>query len=91
MKNSLKRIYHYLFEYDEEKLSIYNQYHSEILFSLEYAILHRAYVLLSYQDGTSEIGQITKRISAGRFILRSTNCKLLKVVDLDSIFRVDLA
>lgn len=90
MKNSLKKIYHYLFAYDEDKLSIYSQFHREIISSLNYALLNRAYVLLSYQDGSSEIGQIIKRISIGRFVLRSTDCKLLKVIDMDSIFRVDL-
>ncbi len=91
MKNSLKKIYHYLFDYDIDKLSIYDQYHSEILSSLEFALLHRAYVLLRYQDGTSEIGQVIKHISAGRFALRTTKQKLIKVIDLDNIFRVDLA
>lgn len=91
MKNSLKKIYHYFFDYDEEKLSIYNQYQNEILSSLSFALLHRAYVLISYQNGTSEIGQITKQVSAGRFILRSINKKLIKIIDIDTIFRVDLA
>ncbi len=91
MKNSLKRIYHYLFDYDEDKLSIYNQFHSEILSLLNYALLHRAYVLLRYQDGSSEIGQIIKRVSTGRFAFRTTNQKLIKVIDLDNIFRIDLA
>lgn len=90
MKNSLKKIYHYLFAYDEDKLSIYSQFHNEILSSLHYALLQRAYALISYQDGTSEIGQITRQISAGRFVLRSADCKLLKIIDLDNIFRVDL-
>lgn len=90
MKNSLKKIYHYLFDYDDDRLSIYNQFHSEILSSLQYALLHRAYALISYQDGSSEIGQITNQVSAGRFVLRSADCKLLKVIDLDNIFRIDL-
>lgn len=91
MKNSLKKIYHYFFEYDDEKLSIYSQYQNEILASLNYALIRRAYVLLNYHDGSSEIGQITKRLSAGRFVLRTTNQKLIKVIDLDNVFRVDLA
>ena len=91
MKNSLKKIYHYFFDYDEDKLSIYSQYYYEILTDLNSALLHRSYVLVSYQDGTSEIGQIIKRISAGRFILRLENKKLIKIVDIDTIFRVDFA
>ena len=91
MKNSFKKVYHYLFEYDNDKLSIYNQYYSEILSTLEFALLHHAFVLLSYQDGSSEIGQITKQISPGKFVLSSMNKKLLRIIDLDTIFRVDLA
>ena len=91
MKNSLKKIYHYFFDYDEDKLSIYSQYYYEILTDLNSALLHRSYILVSYQDGTSEIGQIIKRISAGRFILRLENKKLIKIVDIDTIFRIDFA
>ncbi|WP_317636945.1 hypothetical protein [Lactobacillus xylocopicola] len=91
MKNTLKKIYHYLFAYDDEKLSIYSQYQHEILTMLDRAMLYRVDVLLSYRDGRCEIGQITKRLSVGRFVLRSANQKLLHVVDLDDIFRIDLA
>ena len=90
MKNSLKKLCHYFFDYDYEKLSIYSQYNYEILTELNRAILGRSYVLISYQDGTSEIGQIINRISAGRFILRSVNKKIIKIIDIDNIFRIDL-
>lgn len=49
MKNPFKKVYHYLFEYDNDKLSIYNQYYGEIISTLEFALLHHAFVLLSYQ------------------------------------------
>lgn len=87
----IKKVYHYLFEYDEDRLSIYGQFCGKILAYLSYALLHRAYVLLTYQDGSTEIGQITKRLSAGRFVLRSEDKKILKIVDLNDIFRVDLS
>ena len=90
MKNSLKKLCHYFFDYDDEKLSIYSQYNYEILAKLNSALLGRSYVLISYQDGTNEIGQIINRISAGRFVLRSVNKKIIKIIDLDNIFRIDL-
>ncbi|WEV50487.1 hypothetical protein OZX69_05860 [Lactobacillus sp. ESL0731] len=91
MKNSLKKIYHYLFTYDDDRLSIYNQAYRHILTALNFALLHRDFVMITYPNDTSEIGQIVKRVSAGRFILRSNDRKILKIIDVSNIFRIDLA
>ncbi|MEB3364558.1 hypothetical protein SDC49_16440 [Lactobacillus sp. R2/2] len=91
MKNSLRKIYHYFFDYDEDRLSIYSQYNYEVLDALNKALMQHSFVLISYQDGLSEIGQITGRVSAGRYVLRSANKKIIKIIDLDSIFRIDFA
>ncbi|WEV36349.1 hypothetical protein [Lactobacillus sp. ESL0677] len=91
MKNSLKKIYHYLFTYDDDKLSIYNQAYRHILTTLNFALLHRDFVMITYPNDTSEIGQIVKRVSTGRFILRSNDRKILTIIDVSNIFRIDLA
>ena len=91
MKNSLRKIYHYFFDYDEDRLSIYSQYNYEVLAALNKALMQHSFVLISYQDGLSEIGQIRGRVSAGRYVLRSANKKIIKIIDLDSIFRIDFA
>lgn len=91
IKKPLKKAYHYLFEYDPDRMSIYEQLPGEILAFLSYAILHHAFVMITYPDASVEIGQITRRLSAGRFVLRSSDAKVLKIIDLDDIFRVDLA
>ena len=91
MKNSLKKIYHYLFDYDNNKPDGTNQYSSEILTLLTMAMHNQKYVLVTFQDGQSEIGQVNQQLSAQKFILRSTNQKLLHIVDINYLIRVDLA
>lgn len=91
IKAPLQHAYHYLFEYDIDRMSIYGQISGKILAYLSFAILHHAFVMITYADGSFDIGQISKRLSAGRFILKINDSNLLKIVDLDDIFRVDLA
>ncbi|MDF7638729.1 hypothetical protein PT285_04875 [Lactobacillus sp. ESL0791] len=87
----LKKLYHYLFSYDEDKLSIYGQDGSKILAKLSFALLHKPYILLTYQDGSSDIGQIIKRLSPHRFVFRLDEQKILKIVNVKEILRVDFA
>lgn len=91
LKRPIKRAYHYLFSYDPERMAINGQYNGKILAYLSLALLKHAFVMITYPDASTEIGQITRRLSAGRFVLRSSDEKILKIVDLDDIFRIDLA
>lgn len=91
IQSPLKKAYHYLFEYNVERMSIDGQFSGKVLALLSFAILHRAFVMITYPDGQTEIGQITRRLSAGRFLLKSSDAKVLKIIDLDDIFRIDLA
>ena len=90
LTKKLKKAYQYLFEYNTDKLCIYSQFNGIILARLSYAILHKNYILITFQNGSYEIGQIPKRISIGRFVLRDIDRKILRIVDIDDIFRVDL-
>ena len=90
LSTQLRKAYHYLFECITDKLSIYSQFNGKILARISYAILHKNFILITFQDGSHEIGQISKRISIGRFVLRDVDKKILRIVDIDDIFRVDL-
>lgn len=90
LEKQFKKAYRYLFEYNTDKLSIYSQFSGKILAYLTYAILHKNYLMITYRDGTSEIGKISKRLSAGRFVLSDIDQKILRIVDIDDIFRIDL-
>ncbi|KRL19437.1 hypothetical protein FD39_GL000957 [Lactobacillus amylolyticus DSM 11664] len=90
IKSPIKRAYHYLSEYDFDRMSIDGQIAGKILAYLSYAILHHVFVMITYYDGHTDIGQISRRLSAGRFVFLCSDNKILKIVDLDDIFRVDL-
>ncbi|MCH3904561.1 MAG: hypothetical protein LKF01_05730 [Lactobacillus sp.] len=85
-----KRLYNYLFTYDPKRLSTYSQPKQRILVLLTKALLHKQPVLLTYPNGHSEIGYVTKRISAGRFLFLTHQQQLLRLLDLEDIFRLDL-
>lgn len=85
----LQRKYRQLFEYDEARLTIYSQKAALVLSSLAIALLYRRFVLLTYFDGQDEIGQIVKRLSPTRFVVRSSDRKVLHYVDVNQVFRVD--
>ena len=87
----IQKAYHYLFEYDFNRISIKGQYTNKIVRYLSYALLYRTYVMITYPDCSTDIGQITKKISAGRFVLKTHDGNVLKIIDLDDIFRIDLA
>lgn len=56
LTTQLKKAYHYLFEYNTDKLSIYSQFNGKILARMSYAILHKNFILITFQDGSHEIG-----------------------------------
>lgn len=85
-----KQVYHYLFSYDEEKLTTYGQPGYVILNLLQKALLEQDFVLITYTDGDSELGKITQRLDDGRFVLRGLDGKLLRVLNFDTLFKVDL-
>lgn len=85
-----QKTYRYLFAYNFERMAINKQITGKVLSYLSYALLHRAVVMITYPDCTTEIGQITKRISASSFLLKSHDQKTLKVIHLEDIFRIDL-
>lgn len=85
-----KEAYHYLFAYDPRRLTTYSQSKQKILRLLSQALLHRLPVLLTYPDGKSEIGYVSKRLSAGRFLFLTHQAHLLRLIDLEDVFRLDL-
>ena len=85
-----KQLYHYLFSYDPERLTTYSQAKQQILQRLTQALLHRWPILLTYPNGQTEIGYVTRRVSAGRFLFLTHDRHLLRLVDLEAIFRIDL-
>ncbi|MFC2694805.1 MAG: hypothetical protein ACFN0Y_02170 [Lactobacillus sp.] len=86
-----KQVYHYLFSYDEAKLTTYGQQDYVMLNLLRQALLEQAFVLVTYKDGQSDLGKITQRLDDGRFVLRGLDGKLLRVLNWDRLFKVDLA
>ena len=69
LNNYSKQIYNYFFNYNINKLTTFAQDPSKIIRILEHALFHKEYILLTYQNGCTEIGQLIKRTSAGRFVL----------------------
>lgn len=91
IKSPFKKLYRHLFYYDLDKISIYSQIDGKILAYLSLALLHHAFVLITYPNGESEIGKITKRISSSKFLLKSSDNKILKIISLKDIYRIDMA
>lgn len=85
-----KKIYNHFFEYDLDTLTTYAQEPGIIIRILEEALFYRYFVLITYQNGTTEIGQIVGRTSAGRFILRSEDHKLYRIIDLSDLFNIEI-
>ena len=69
LNNYSKQIYNYFFTYNINKLTTFAQDPGKIIRILEHALFHKEYILLTYQNGKTEIGQLIKRTSAGRFVL----------------------
>lgn len=84
-----KRLYNYLFVYDPHRLTTYSQPKSRLVLELGQALLTQVPILLTYPDGSSEIGRVSKRLSAGRFLFLTHDQQLLRLLDLEDIFRLD--
>ena len=82
LNNYSKKIYNYFFTYNINKLTTFAQ---------EHALFHKEYILLTYQNGKTEIGQLIKRTSAGRFVLDSYDNNIIRIIDLNDIFNVETA
>lgn len=91
LNNYSKKIYNYLFTYNINKLTTFAQDPGKIIRILEHALFHKEYILLTYQNGKTEIGQLIKRTSAGRFVLDSYDNNIIRIIDLNDIFNVEIA
>lgn len=90
VKTKTRQLYHYLFEFDQEKLSLHGQSSDVLLSNLQQGLLHRDFVLLTFANDTCLIGQITKRVSTGRFVFKEYGQNMFWLIDVDDLFRVDL-
>lgn len=86
-----KNIYNHFFDYDLDKLTTFAQEPSIIIRKLEKAFFQRQFVLITYQNGKTEIGQLIARSTNGRFVLRSYDHKVYRLIDLSSIFNIEVA
>lgn len=91
LNNYSKKIYNYLFTYNINNLTTFAQDPGKIIRILEHALFHKEYILLTYQNGKTEIGQLIKRTSAGRFVLDSYDNNIIRIIDLNDIFNVETA
>ncbi|WP_308876191.1 hypothetical protein, partial [Lactobacillus delbrueckii] len=62
----LKKAFHYLFAYDEDRLTLRGDSLAVKLAKLQLAFLKRQYLLVTLNDGSWRVGKITKRISPSR-------------------------
>lgn len=91
LNNYSKLIYNYFFTYNIDKLTTFAQDPGKIIRILEHALFHKEFILLTYQNGKTEIGQLIKRTSAGRFVLDSYDNNIIRIIDLNDIFNVEVA
>lgn len=91
LNNYSKKIYNYFFTYNVNKLTTFAQDPGKIIRILEHALFHKEYILLTYQNGKTEIGQLIKRTSAGRFVLDNYDNNIIRIIDLNDIFNVETA
>ncbi|CCI81928.1 hypothetical protein [Lactobacillus hominis] len=85
-----KHAYHHFFDYNLDALTTYAQSPAKIIRILEHALFYREFVLITYQNGTTEIGQLVGRTSSGRFILRSHDHKMYHIIDLGDLFNIEV-
>jgi hypothetical protein len=91
LNNYSRLIYNYFFTYNIDKLTTFAQDPGKIIHILEHALFHKEFILLTYQNGKTEIGQLIKRTSAGRFVLDSYDNNIIRIIDLNDIFNVEAA
>lgn len=90
LNNQIKKIYNHFFSYNLEILTSYGQQQDQIINKLEFAFFHRDFILLTYQNGKTEIGKIIGGIDCSMIILKS-NDKLLHLINLSDIFKIEFA
>ena len=86
----LKKAFHYLFAYDEDRLTLRGDSLVVNLAKLQLAFLQRQYLLVTLNDGSWRVGKITKRISPGRFVFRDADNKIFYLLDINDILTVEL-
>ncbi|GHV98406.1 hypothetical protein lacNasYZ03_13440 [Lactobacillus nasalidis] len=86
----LKKAFHYLFAYDEDRLTIRGDSLTINLAKLHLAFLKRQYLLITLNDGSWQVGKITKRVSASRFVFRDADSKIFYLLDVNDILTVEL-
>ncbi len=91
LNNYSRLIYNFFFTYNIDKLTTFAQDPGKIIRILEHALFHKEFILLTYQNGKTEIGQLIKRTSAGRFVLDSYDNNIIRIIDLNDIFNVEAA
>ena len=91
LNNYSRLIYNYFFTYNIDKLTTFAQDPGIIIRILQHALFHIEFILLTYQNGKTEIGQLIKRTSAGRFVLDSYDNNIIRIIDLNDIFNVEAA
>lgn len=91
LNNYSRLIYNYFFTYNIDKLTTFAQDPGKIIRILEHALFHKEFILLTYQNGKTEIGQLIKRTSAGRFVLDSYDNNIIRIIDLNDILNVEAA
>lgn len=91
LNNYSRLIYNYFFTYNIDKLTTFAQDPGKIIRILEHALFHKEFILLTYQNGKTEIGQLIKRTSAGRFVLDSYDNNIIRIIDSNDIFNVEAA
>ena len=85
-----KNIYNHFFNYDIDKLTTFAQEPTIIIRKLEQAFFQKSFVLITYQNGKNEIGQLIARSTNGRFVLRTYDHKIYRLIDLSSIFNIEV-
>ena len=87
---SLKKAFHYLFAYDEDRLTLRGDSLAVNLAKLQLAFLKRQYLLVTLNDGSWWVGKITKWISPSRFVFSDADNKIFYLLDINDILTVEL-
>lgn len=86
----VKNLYNYLFSYDSAKLTTFGQTAYQILNRLSYAKLHKDYVLVTFINGKTLIGKLRSFPAYDKFVMQDVDHKLLHIVNLNKVLRIDL-
>lgn len=86
----VKNLYNYLFSYDPDKLTTFGQSVYQILNRLSYAKLHKDYILVTFNNGKTLIGKMRSFPTYDRFVVQDIDQKLLHIINLNKVLRIDL-